>query len=423
MKNSNLLLLVLLIFIAVSVNAQKNLKPARVVLSDQSVLEGFIDYQQWGANPASIRFMPSENAKPTVYYPNEVLHFEVGDDYYASAVVPVELSPNEIARLTDSAGFILQTDTVFLLRIYKGTKSLWSFHNPDIKVNYYISTDGDYQLLEYKRYNARSDRDYRIVKENKKFIGQLTLSLSDCKDISGKINKVSYAARSLIKLLKAYDQCVGLSSEYEIEDQPGLRLKLGLLAGISVSTIRFNSNSPAHKSLVETDFASSLKPTGGLALDMILPRNRQKWIFRNELVYSSVSFKDTWTQEKPEANTKEEIYNHMEFSWLKLNSMLRFAYPVSSLRIFVNVGLSNAFVVDEINEKKRDWYVYEQHTVTEGKAITYTRSYEQSWLIGAGLKTEHFGFEMRYSKSNGISDVTALGSSISRMNFYVSYIF
>ena len=93
-------------------------------------------------------------------------------------------------------------------------------------------------------------------------------------------------------------------------------------------------------------FENTLSPVGGLALNVVIPRNNGKWSIYNELFYSAYNttalYNDFHTAER------YEIHNYtVGYTYGKINNMLRLKYPLKKAFIFANAGLSNGFIIHE----------------------------------------------------------------------------
>ena len=80
------------------------------------------------------------------------------------------------------------------------------------------------------------------------------------------------------------------------------------------------------------------------------------------------------------------------YSYLKINNMLRFKYPVGSFFVFINAGMSNGIAIREKNYKKEKAVFYTSESIDEEKAIKETRKYEQGFLFGTGSKLKKLFF-------------------------------
>lgn len=120
-------------------------------------------------------------------------------------------------------------------------------------------------------------------------------------------------------------------------------------------------------------------------LDLILARNQGKWSLYNELLfttYKNQGYHERFENERYYGITTTEIGN----SYLKLNNLIRFKYPVGKLFLFLNGGMSNGLSFSEINYKRRELKFYSTERVVEEPALASTRKYEQGLLLGTGLQ-------------------------------------
>lgn len=122
-------------------------------------------------------------------------------------------------------------------------------------------------------------------------------------------------------------------------------------------------------------------------------------------------------------NGYEHTFTTIGYTYLKMNNMLRFKYPIGRLQVYSNVGISNGFAIKEINYRKKETKLYAMERVVEDKAINDTRKYEQGYLLGLGIILKKYNLEIRYEKGNGMSDYNGLKSSTSRFNFLLGYRF
>jgi len=169
--------------------SQKNFLPGYIISSKSDTLKGFIDYQNWSKNPKSILFKGAENAAPVEYNPIAIRGFYVHGEVYIGAVVQAEDShqmeygPGQIKEADYKPEIITRTDTIFLQALFQGSKNLYYSYDEKGKPQFYIKQWPDFELLLYKKYlkyneertTYGSTEALNTLKENKKFIGQLTL--------------------------------------------------------------------------------------------------------------------------------------------------------------------------------------------------------------------------------------------------------
>ncbi len=406
--------------------SQKNYLPGYIIKLNKDTIHGFVDYKNWNTNPNDINFILEKDDTPRTYNPNDIIEFGVKDEIYVSAKVNIEISPVQTNLLKDDPELNIQTDTVFLQTLFKGSKSLYYFISNRNRDNFYIRRGDDFVLLAYKKYLSSFNKSAsykRIIRENKKYQGQLDLYLSDdCPSIRSKLPYIEYTQRSLEKLFQHYYNCSQEGIVFQKKKEK-TSADFGVLAGISLSKLEFNgeANLPY---LVDTDFNQSTDFTSGIFFEVYFSRNLKKWSIQNELIYNQSKFEGrhhSFRNETGDVNT----FVQFEYSYIKLNNLLRYHFLLNqtSLRAFINLGISNGFGVNEKNYKRQDINFFGNERVVEGKALEESRNYEQAYVLGTGLKFNKFSLEVRYERGNGMSEIVTLSSPTKRVYFILGYHF
>lgn len=400
--------------------AQKNYLNGYVLKINGDTLKGFIDFRDWSKNPDNIKFKQNQEDKITKYTPNSIRAFGVKDEIYISAIVDSEISSQQSGSLDFDPKISTEKDTTFIQLIINGQKSLYYYRNRRDNDNFYIEMNNELMLLEYKKYFKLHEND-KLVKENKRFIGQLSLYLDDCQELQPKLESATYNKKDLEKIFLSYYSCVEQELTFHKKSEPA-KIEFGLQAGITNTILNFSKYNNEFKYLEESDYQSSLNPTFGLYLDIIFPKNQGKWSINNELAFTSFAIEGKYEDIRSEG-MQTTIYTKMAYSHLKLNNMLRYRYPIGKLFIYGNFGISNGLVISETNEKIVEEKRYSIITTSEKAALDYTKKVEQSLLAGLGIKFKKLTAEIRYEVGNGISNVVTVGSKTSRTYFQISYMF
>lgn len=420
MKKLTLVILGILIFQS-SFSQTQNL-PGYIVTLKGDTIHGTIDYHSWGVNPTKVSFRSVNDNVQNIYKPKDIKSFSVNHEIYVSAKVKVEVGSRNINNLHQDPVVKTKLDMVFLETMIRGVKSLYHFKNSDGIEDFYIKHNGEYVLLIYKKYLKKLRDDKRFVQniriyitDNNKYLGQLAYYLKDCKSIDSKIKGTKYNQKSLEKLFLYYYDCTHSEVEFKKNIQ-GLKLEVGVLAGISSSSIEFNSTTLMN--IVNAKDSRSLNFSGGMFLDLVLPRTKRKLSIYNELIYTSFKFENYYSDYTNE-NKYTNTHVNFGYSYLKMNNMLRFKYPIGRLYVFANAGISNGVVISEINKEQVESKFYATTRSEVGKVINDTRKYELGYLVGLGAKYNKYSFEMRYEKGINMFPYTTLGSTTIR--YYVLF--
>jgi hypothetical protein len=306
----------------------------------------------------------------------------------------------------------LRKDTTFLRALTSDKKTIYYFKTPENTDQFYIG-ESTFDLLIYKRYKTVNAKGLNSYGENKRFIGQLILYLQDCPIIQKKLKTISYREIDLEKLILSYNQCVNPKANSK-KVKSKISGQFGVLAGVVQTKLIFDGAQFPYLANAKWRMARTF--SGGMFADLVLPRNQQKWVLGNELIFSSYS---TTGQYRDIANANNYTDNTSNFSlaYLKLNNLLRYRHPIGSGYWFINAGISNGFAISlSENHLHRKSFLYGTTREEDSDAISGPRKYEFGLLGGTGFGWSRFRIEGRYEIGNGISDIIALSSSTKRIS-------
>jgi hypothetical protein len=408
----------LVIGISSYVECQKNWIPGLIIKSNGDTLKGYINYRNWEGNPSRVGFRTSPEGATVKYSPMDIVSFIASDEVYVSAIVNAEMTRTNVNDLTMDKELNIEQDTAFLQTMIQGPKSLYYFMNRYGKAQFYIQNGANYELLVYKKYKDLVDGQ-TVVKENRKFIGQLILYLQDCSGIQSKLEKVVYEKSSLEEAFINYYKCIKSPIPFQKKTEK-TTLAVGVLAGMSLTSLKFKDDLSQTPWLVNTDFNLSVNFAGGIFFDIIFPRNNKKWSVNNELTYCTYNVNSSYT-EVINANRTEENNLTIAYSYIKMNNMLRFRIPIGDFSIFFNGGITNGIAVSSKNYRKSISTFYDQITTSEGMAVPLEKSWELGFMAGLGGKYKRFSLEVRYEWGNGISDYPGMHSTTNRIYFLLGF--
>ena len=404
----------------VALSAQENYVSGYMINKNKDTIKGYIDYKNWKFPPKKIYFKKTLAENSRLFNPNNIQEFGVAEDIYVSAVVESENSLSKTNRLTKEREPNITLDTTFLQALVQGEKSLYFYKNEIGKENYYLKNDDKFELLVQKKYTTNQG-DKRVIAENKKYRSQLRLYLYDCPSIQQKIRKTTYTYSSLMKLFDAFYECSNIAPNYAVYKEKVLT-KFGLVAGITSTSLNFTGDE-GFAYLTEPKFNSSINPTFGVSIEFILPRNLKKWSLYNELLFTSFNYEATYNDFESE-NRNATHTTELGYSYLKINTLFRYALSTGAVATYFNTGFSNGLVFSEIaNYTKEDSVFYAFETSNEGKALTEIKSYEIGFIVGLGANYKNFSLEFRFDRGNGLSRFLYLNSSTKKYSLLLGYQF
>ncbi len=418
MSLPRVILIVLTVFFVQTSFSQKNYLAGQIITLDGDTLNGQINYRNWIINPKKISFRSSTSSKKTVYVPMNIRGFVVSGKIYQSAIVKIEISPTQTSDLGFDPKLHFEIDTLFLQAIIAGTKSLYYYKNNNSNENFYIKQNGVFDLLIHKAYLEEGLRNY-VKKENNKYLGQLALYLSDCASTQTLLKPTQYNLKSLRKLFQNYYKCTGSFVTYE-NIAHNVSLNIGALAGVSLTSLEFDGSASSIKYLVNTDFPNSFDFSLGLFLDIGAPKNLNRLSLYNELLYTSYSTSGTYEDFRNKDNYI--IYDtKFAYSYLSINNMLRFKYPLKSSFVYFNAGISNNLPLVGKNSLQKKIKFHSSETTQGGEAIKNTKGIEHGLTMGLGISNKKIFLAIRYEKANGISEYIGLDSKTTRYFILLGY--
>jgi hypothetical protein len=406
-------LLVIVIICLVNVNnsySQKNFKPGYVVDIHNDTIKGKIDYRNWDKTPRVIVFKDLSGQKTTSYTPNSIQSFSVAGERYVRGIVTIDKSGYRESELTETENLQYKTDTVFLLVLVEGSKSLYYLKDENTKMYFFISQNGIFETLELIKFLEKGDGAY-YIQTKEKFKGQLNYYLQDCPSIQKRILNVSYTKNDLIKLFKEYYKCTQKGILYQREFEK-IKVEFGITGGLSITKIEFFGHD-YFQPLIDSDYPLSKNFTLGGSFSIIFPRSQDRWSIRNELLYTSYKVKG-FNLDSNDPNIYTKTYSSIGYSYIKLNNLLRFRYPVRKLLFFVDGGFSNGIVVSETNRLRIESHIFSVYNTMDTEAFTNSKKWERGYLVGLGTELKKISIEFRYEKSDGMSTYALLSSPVKR---------
>jgi hypothetical protein len=316
-----------------------------------------------------------------------------------------------------------ESEVAFLQSMIKGTKSLYYYKNKIGKDQFYIKHDTGYELLTYKKYLVPQNGGSAVA-ENKKFLGQLSLYLSDCPTIQSQLKFTEYNKATLLKLFQYYYNYTHTGIKFEKTTEK-IKTEFGVLGGLAITSLKFKSNTIAFNYLTDTKYTTSSNLNAGFFLNVIIPRNNGKLSIYNELNFISYNVKGQYDVYDPLAPTDKNTHTFTNFAYshLKVINMLRYKYPLIKLSLFLGVGISNGFAISSTNYERVESTFYGTHTIVESKAIKSNRNYEQGLVFDLGTNFNIFTIQFRFEKGNGMSNEGSLNSTTTKYSLLFGFKF
>jgi len=414
-----LVVLVTALFVTNPVVSQVNFQKGFIVDTSMDTIKGFIDYRKWDVTPTAIQFKVQPESTIINYTPNDIHSFGVAGEIYTSGIVTIEESLYDEKKVENFEKYLYRTDTVYLQVLISGEKSLYYTKDKDMKTYFYIGQEGNYQWLIFRKY---TDKIYGNIfeKMDEKYKGQLNLYFIDCPTLKNMISSTSYNRTALLSLFNEYYTCKKSKIDYQFKVEK-FKPEFGLIGGMSFTQIKF-AGDPQFNFLILADYPVSKNITFGLFCNIPFPRKLNKLSFYNDLLYTSYHASYAYG-----SSSNKEIYTIKTSSIgnnsLRLNSMLRYKFPIKDMFLFINGGISNGRAISKTNSLMIEDHVYSVYNKSEKVALINSRSWERGYIVGIGGIFKKIECEFRMVKTDGMSDYRLLASPVWSNYFLLEYRF
>ncbi len=383
-------------------SAQSNFVPGYIVTIQDDTIYGEIDYRNWEFSPPYVRFSSGETSSVSLFQPGEIKGFYAQGEHYFSAVITHELSPYRISRLTDNPGLKLQTDTAFLLVLVSGQKNLYQYRSPASRDNFYIGLKENPELLIYKRFKVSRDNKILAI-SNELYFSQLEGYL-DCHSNS---LTPGYNERDLVKAYRQYYHCAGSSPHY-VKAADVYRPDLGIFAGFSFTqTTATSILANEYRKFADVSFEPSNNFVAGIFADFPLRRRLGNWAITTELYYRKYLSEGSGFRQHNDFTSTHyqfELGGHQ----MGFYTGVRYRYNLRSGRLYAHAGMSNNFMLKEINIEHREINSLTGFLQETGPALENFRRHEQGMVIGLGYRLNILAVEIRREWGNGFSSYNSL---------------
>ncbi|KAA3633736.1 MAG: PorT family protein [Bacteroidetes bacterium] len=413
----NFFLLIIGLLLFNSSSAQKNFKGG-IIITKEGQEPGLIDYRNWNINPNKVDFKKSEKEEVKSFSPLDINGFIANDEIYIGAIVDREVSEEKAEKMDFDPKLRIVKDTVFLLTLIEGEKGLYYLMDNRHKQHFYIKTENGYELLKYKKF-LKDIPEKTIIVDYREYVSQLIGYLGDCSQITSLVNESKYSKKSLLFLFDYYYKCSKKDIEYKKKEDK-TTFKFGAKLGGTISTLKFTGDGFSY--LTGADATPSFLPSAGLFVEAVFPRNHKKWSFYNELFYTRLNVKLHDVDYESDINHTTSD-SEIDFSYLKLNTLVKYKHPVGKLFLFGSAGFSNGFVLKQHSSVTKEIVFFSVPSTKEEVIFERYRSYERSFLGSVGVKRNKFSFEVRYEHGNGMSEYIVLRSTTKRWHLLFGYEF
>ncbi|MFD2513847.1 outer membrane beta-barrel protein [Pontibacter locisalis] len=361
-----LTILLLLLFSCPSFSQEY--RPGYIVQASGDTIQGLIKFRENDRSYKSCIFKKVEDAELKEYSPSNVSAYGFDND---KAI--------EVKTISTNTG---NNEDVFAELLVKGRLSLYMYSD-----RFFVAKDsGQLQELSNKKEEGYvedknvvngSNEYIKVLKSSNKHIVILNTLMNDCLSMLDKIERVYLSQRSLVNLVSDYNNCVAPGESILFKEKKRWLIgKPGFAGAANAETIFLSSDYPEFAYYHNASFNKRYFPSAGLVLNLASPRLKERLSLQVEAFYSSYDFVGYSEHTSNSGNTYNRNDYSLELSSLKFNSAFRYTFPARLVQPYVNIGISNRFLlsskslrIEEIETNKTvetnehtDTFLQNQHT-------------------------------------------------------------
>ncbi len=342
-------------------------KQGFVVTSKGDTIYGIVSIS--GRNFKQINLI--EKTGKTHSYSNEEINsfYDLQWGLFIAASVRFDISGGELLQkvMTDPTKVFLET--IFTL----DDISVFYFKNSEYGSHYFIKK-GSAPLEELVYREKISEvRGKRVIVKDELYKNTLIAYMSDCPKMQEEIKELTLSEKGIQSLFTKYSGCVSKTPTYIGVLEKG-KWSWGILGGWFTSNLIYrNVNPTANKS----QFSNSSGVTFGITANYFPSVRNQKISIQNELLYKKLE-----TERTTITNYGAPIVLDYQINYLRLNTLLRYNFKTLAItKPFLLLGISNSFAT--------------------ASSVNDLRTYEQGWILGAGVKIKKVDLFARLENANG----------------------
>ena len=352
-------------FVSNQLVAQNNFTPGYIISNTNDTIRGYI--QQFTSGPTICNFKKSTEGPAIAYTPIDISAYRFDDDgkFFVSKEAPLE-SGNKI---------------LFLEFLIKGKASIYFMR--DNMEHYFIETEKD-ELIELSESPQilENSNGVKWIKQPR-YKGKLKYILSDCPEITSKIETLSLQSKELINLAKDYHAKVCDSEQcivFERKSKP-VKIRTRIEAGIGFNQFRnqitHTNFSPGALIACKFDFENLLFSAERTTFQtgLILQHYSNYTRYRAE--------KDSWVWNYRRADTTKVTINTLA---IKIPLIINYTFPLGKVKPYIGGGIMNSFAKSSSTEIIRKFPLYQIGLVgTTGASYTLNNAHK----LNIGLSFEY----------------------------------
>ncbi len=401
----------LLLFCTSFAYAQKDFRKGYVV-QNTDTLRGYVDYRGDNRSALMTTFKAALDGEERKLTPENIhgYGFENENKVFESKLVSV-VTPDGKAKTK-----------LFLNKIVSGKASIYYYRDSYLNAYFYLQKDTAFVELQNNKselVDAATKKTYE--RYDKKYIGVLTYSFSDCPSITvSQLNNVRFTHSDLTRIAVRYNACVmpQAAKAAAVHREQKVKITIGPVLALTQTALKFTGE----RALGNADLKNNSHIAGGVSANITLPGLNEKMSLQTELLYVPAKFTSSTVVHR-------NYYYDFEFdlAYIKLPAQLRYTYPKGLTKPFVNAGIVMGYALKDTNKQSVLHESQAGSPPAEAPAIN-DYGYNSAlfgFTAGTGLarsvQNKLLSLELRYELNSGITKLPDLKSSMNSFNLLLGY--
>ncbi|WP_462264448.1 outer membrane beta-barrel protein [Mucilaginibacter sp.] len=391
--------------------AQSNYKPGAIVTLKGDTVKGYIDYQEWEANPKSVNFKTSLTSvtRPARYFPQDIRFFKVNDlEDYQSYSGRISMDDTNIQHLTREKDTSSTIANIFLKQLATGPAVNFYSYTDYKKTRYFIQQSGQPEPKElvFRVYISTTSMTSTVYDNG--YMQQLYLiaeSQNRATDqLKNQIEHTDYRADYLLRIINILNG----ASNQPVKRAKNAPKPFKLYAGVGAN-VSFYDAFGHYKDLGGGQHTSVL-PKATVGVLLFVNPNTQRTAFRVEGSIASGHYKSAYSY----YSTTDIEPHAVDFNQLTYSLTPQVTYNIynaKDFKFYAGAGIGFNF------------YSFKDNALRNTLLFIYG-NYDTAAILRTGfILNEHINIDFQYLTKTTLTRNDLYGIQVGAIQLGVNYIF
>jgi hypothetical protein len=256
----------------------------------------------------------------------------------------------------------------------------------------------------------------RGIKKDARWKGIILFLMNDCRPDDHRMEALDLDERKLTKLVSSYNQCTGSPGTVYKQTKPWTKLNIGILLGATRSDINVEKSGYPYLA----DHYSSVDPSIGVMLNMLIPKLTENIGFQAELNFSRADYSAIVILNNP---TNIATYNtSISLTTFSVPVSVKYLFPLNQYTIEILAGLNYDYHFQSDSKSKNKFDSNGDITTHEMEAFAIKQrqiGYGAGVGINRSFKAIRAGLIFRYYKMGELNKPEMLHANMDKLMFSI----